>query len=92
MLGQLGQLLRGHTQSGRRVLPDLRNDLIVQVGDDALHLFFDSGHHVLKAIVDPDDLIPNNEGIYAAIAIQIPEGSLLRPRQPAVMRKKIIAR
>jgi N-methylhydantoinase B len=37
----------------------------------------------LKVIIDPHDAIPNNEGIYAAVAVEIPRGSLLNPVTPA---------
>lgn len=38
---------------------------------------------VLKVIVDPHDAIPNNEGVYSAVRVTIPAGSLLNPLRPA---------
>lgn len=38
---------------------------------------------VLKVIVDPHDDIPNNEGVYSAVRVTIPVGSLLNPQRPA---------
>jgi N-methylhydantoinase B len=38
---------------------------------------------VLKVIIDPHDLIPNNEGVYSAFEVSIPKGSLLNPTSPA---------
>ncbi len=37
----------------------------------------------LKVVIDPHDLIPNNEGIYTAVEVRIPQGSLLNPDRPA---------
>jgi N-methylhydantoinase B len=44
---------------------------------------------VLKVIVDPRDLIPNNEGVYAAFDITLPKGSLLNPVPPASVSSRV---
>jgi len=38
-------------------------------------------YYVLRALTDPT--IPMNEGIFAPIEVQVPEGTLLNPRRPA---------
>jgi N-methylhydantoinase B len=38
-------------------------------------------YYVLRALTDPT--IPMNEGIFAPIAVDVPEGTLLNPRRPA---------
>jgi N-methylhydantoinase B len=44
---------------------------------------------VLKVIVDPRDLIPNNEGVYSAVEITLPTGSLLNPAPPASVSSRV---
>jgi N-methylhydantoinase B len=38
-------------------------------------------YYVLRALTDP--AIPMNEGVFAPIAVDVPEGTLLNPRRPA---------
>jgi N-methylhydantoinase B len=38
-------------------------------------------YYVLRALTDPT--IPMNEGIFAPISVEVPEGTLLNPRRPA---------
>lgn len=42
----------------------------------------------LKLVVDPEDLVANNEGIYEAIDVILPEESLLNPRSPGAVSSR----
>ncbi|MGH7153499.1 MAG: hydantoinase B/oxoprolinase family protein, partial [Acetobacteraceae bacterium] len=37
----------------------------------------------LRAVTDPDNRIPNNGGCFRPIALTVPDGSLVNPREPA---------
>lgn len=39
--------------------------------------------YALRAVIDPDQLIPNNGGCFRALSLLIPERSLLNPQEPA---------
>jgi N-methylhydantoinase B len=42
----------------------------------------------LKLVIDPHDLVHNNEGVYEVIEIVLPEGSLLNPLSPAAVSSR----
>jgi len=42
----------------------------------------------LKLVIDPEDQVANNEGIYEAIDVILPEGSLLNPHAPAAVSSR----
>jgi N-methylhydantoinase B len=42
----------------------------------------------LKLVIDPDDQVPNNEGVYDAINVVLPKGSLLNPDAPAAVSSR----
>src|SRR5271165_5062101 len=52
VLSETGEMLGRNAESLRRVLPYLRNDLVVEIGDDFPNLLFNTRHALGKVLVD----------------------------------------